>query len=273
MDKAISMQLHFPRTLWRYRDLWWRLTQREILSRYRGSILGIGWSLTTPLAMLAIYTFVFSQVFKARWGGLENDGALAFAVNLFAGLIVFNLFSECISRSPYLITSNSNYVKKVVFPLEMLTCAAMGSSIFNAGLSLLIMVAFELIAFGKLPLSICWIPIIWTPLILFTIALSWMLAAAGVFLRDIGQIVAVALNMLMFTSPIFFPISALPAKWQTLLKMNPIAIVIEQTRVTSIQGSNPSLVYIATGLVGSILACELSFRAFQKAKRGFADVI
>jgi len=265
--------LTFPRALWKNRELWWRLTEREVLGRYRGSLLGIGWSFITPLAMLAVYTFVFSQVFKARWGGLEQAGPLGFAVNLFAGLIVFNLFSECVNRAPGLVVANPNYVKKVVFPLEILGCVAVGNAGFHALTSLLILLVFELIAFQHLPLTLLWLPLIWVPLILGSLACTWFLSAAGVFLRDIGQLVGVGLNMLMFLSPIFFPLSALPAKWQPLLQLNPLAQVIEQTRRVSLQANNPAWEYIFLGTLGTLAACELSFRAFQKSKKAFADVL
>jgi len=265
--------LTFPRNLWKNRELWWRLTEREVLGRYRGSLLGIGWSFITPMAMLAVYTFVFSQVFKARWGGLEQAGSLGFAVNLFAGLIVFNLFSECVSRAPGLVTSNPNYVKKVVFPLEVLGCVAVGNASFHGLTSLLILLVFELIAFRHLPFTLLWLPLIWLPLILGSLACTWFLSAAGVFLRDIGQLIGVALNMLMFLSPIFFPLSALPAKWQPLLQLNPLAQVIEQTRRAAVQGAHPSAAYIVLATLGTLAACELSFRAFQKSKKAFADVL
>lgn len=265
--------LTFPRALWKNRELWWRLTEREVLGRYRGSLLGIGWSFITPLAMLAVYTFVFSQVFKARWGGLEQAGPLGFAVNLFAGLIVFNLFSECVNRAPGLVVANPNYVKKVVFPLEILGCVAVGNAGFHALTSLLILLVFEMIAFQHLPLTLLWLPLIWVPLILGSLACTWFLSAVGVFLRDIGQLVGVGLNMLMFLSPIFFPLSALPAKWQPLLQLNPLAQVIEQTRRVSLQANNPDWGFIFLGTLGTLAACELSFRAFQKSKRAFADVL
>ena len=223
--------------------------------------------------MLAVYTFVFSQVFKARWGGLEQAGPLGFAVNLFAGLIVFNLFSECVNRAPGLVVANPNYVKKVVFPLEILGCVAVGNAGFHALTSLLILLVFELIAFQHLPLTLLWLPLIWVPLILGSLACTWFLSAAGVFLRDIGQLVGVGLNMLMFLSPIFFPLSALPAKWQPLLQLNPLAQVIEQTRRVSLQANNPAWEYIFLGTLGTLAACELSFRAFQKSKKAFADVL
>jgi lipopolysaccharide transport system permease protein len=267
------MRFRFPLALWKHRELWWRLTEREVLGRYRGSALGIGWSFITPLAMLAVYTFVFSQVFKARWGGLEQAGPLGFAVNLFAGLIVFNLFSECVSRAPGLVVANPNYVKKVVFPLDVLGSVAVGSAGFQALTSLSILLIFELIAFHKLPPTLMWLPLVWLPLVLGSLACTWLLSALGVFLRDIGQLIGVGLNMLMFLSPIFFPMSALPAKWQPVLQLNPLAQVIEQTRRAALQGLNPNWTYVLIGTLVTFGACEISFRAFQKSKKAFADVL
>ena len=267
------MALRFPSILWRQRELWWRLTEREVLSRYKGSTLGIAWSFITPLAMLVVYTFVFSQVFKARWGGIEQAGPLGFAINLFAGLIVFNLFSECISRAPDLVVRNPNYVKKVVFPLELLGSVAVASACFHAITSVAILIIFEVIAFQKLPITLLWLPIVWMPLLLGLLGCTWLLSAIGVFVRDIGQVVGVALNMLMFMSPIFFPTSALPARWQPLLMLNPLAQVIEQTRRISVEGLNPQFSYLILGLIFGIAFCEVAFRLFQRSKRAFADVL
>lgn len=267
------MRFQFPLALWKHRELWWRLTEREVLGRYRGSALGIGWSFITPLAMLAVYTFVFSQVFKARWGGLEETGPLGFAVNLFAGLIVFNLFSECVNRAPGLVVANPNYVKKVIFPLEILGSVAVGSAAFHAITSLMILVVFGVIAFRGIPITLLWLPLVWLPLVLGSLACTWIFSSAGVFLRDIGQLIGVSLNMLMFLSPIFYPSSALPAQWQPILALNPLAPIIEQTRRVVVQGLNPDIFYIVAGTVTTATACEISFRAFRKAKKAFADVL
>jgi lipopolysaccharide transport system permease protein len=223
--------------------------------------------------MLAVYTFVFSQVFKARWGGLEQAGPLGFAVNLFAGLMVFNLFAECINRAPMLVLVNPNYVKKVIFPLEILAGIAVGSAGFHALTSLAVLVIFELMAFHSLPITFLWLPLVWVPLVLGCLALTWLLAALGVFLRDIGQVVGVGVSMLMFLSPIFFPVSALPLRWQPVLALNPLAQVIEQTRQVVVAGKPPGAGYLICGILLATLACELSFRSFQKAKRAFADVM
>jgi lipopolysaccharide transport system permease protein len=194
-------------------------------------------------------------------------------VNLFAGLIVFNLFSECVSRAPSLIVANPNYVKKVIFPLEVLGSVAVGSAGFHALTSLVILLVFELIAFQRLPLTLLWLPVVWLPLLLGSLACTWILSASGVFLRDIGQLIGVGLNMLMFLSPIFFPVSALPARWQPLLGLNPLAQVIEQTRRVAVQGLNPDLSYLVIGVTLTLLACEISFRGFQRSKGAFADVL
>jgi lipopolysaccharide transport system permease protein len=223
--------------------------------------------------MLAVYTFVFSQVFKSHWGGLEQKGPLGFAVNLFTGLIVFNLFAECVNKAPGLVLANPNYVKKVIFPLEILAGVAVGGAGFHALTSLAVLVIFELIAFHALPLTFLWLPLVWLPHLLGCLALTWLLAALGVFLRDIGQLVGVFVSMLMFLSPIFFPASALPVRWQPLLSLNPLAQVIEQTRQVGVTGHAPSAGYLIGGTLLTVLACELSFRSFQKAKRAFPDVM
>lgn len=268
------MVLRFPGALWQHRELWWRLTEREVLGRYRGSMLGVSWSFLNPLAMLGVYTFIFSQVFNARWGTAVNSGGpLGFAINLFAGLIVYNLFSECATKAPTTILLFPNYVKKVVFPLEILSAVSVGSALFHAITSLLVLAIFILICFHHIPFQALWLPLVWLPLLLGCLAMSWLLGALGVFLRDLGQVIGVCVSMLMFLSPIFFPITALPIRWQPLLAINPLAGIIEQTRLVLVSGKNPDSIYVLAAILLSILACELSFRSFQKAKRAFADVL
>lgn len=271
--KGFSLTPSCLRSLREHRSLLWRLTQREVIGRYRGSILGWSWSLLNPLLMLGVYTFVFSTVFKARWPDLQQVGPLGFAINLFAGLIVFGLFSECVSRAPTLILSQPSYVTKVVFPLEVLSGVAVGAATFHACTSLVVLAGFELIATGTMPVTALWLPLVWMPLILGCLALCWLLSALGVFLRDLPQLVSVSLSMLMFLSAVFYPISALPERWQPLLLANPLVIIIEQTRQVLVRGQQPSARYLLIGMPVALFCCELCFRLFQKARRGFADVI
>lgn len=266
-------KLSFPHSLLQNRTLLWRLTQREVAGRYRGSILGWSWTLLNPLLMLAVYTFVFSTVFKARWPDLQQAGPLGFAINLFAGLIVFNFFAECIGKAPTLILSQPSYVTKVVFPLELLAATSVGAAAFHASTSLVVLGLFELIAMGSIPITALWLPLVWLPLFLGCLALSWLFSALGVYLRDLPQLVSVGLSVLMFLSAIFYPVTALPERWQPLLLANPLVLVIEQTRRILISGEPPSILYLLLGIPGGLLLCEWSHHLFGRARRGFADVI
>ena len=270
----ILKDLKFPYNLWRNRQPWWKLSEREILGQYRGSILGITWSVITPLLMLGVYTFVFSEVFQARWGnGFEQTNSFEFAVNLFAGLIVFNLFAECVTRAPALVLANPSYVKKVVFPLEILAYITLSSAVFHALTSLSVLVIFQIICFHSLPVTFLWLPLVWMPLLLGCLALTWVLAALGVFLRDLGQAIGTAVTMAMFLSPIFYPTSALPLRWQPILNLNPLAQVITETRRVVISGSPPRIAFIVVGTVIAVCMCELAYRFFLKSKKAFADVV
>lgn len=266
-------RLSFATSLIQHRELWWRLTDREIRGRYRGSVLGWSWSLITPLLMLMVYTFVFSSVFKARWGGLEQAGPLGFAINLFAGLIVFNIFAECANQAPNLILGSANYVTKVIFPLEVLGGVSVATALFHGLTSSLVLLCFELLANHTLPISLLWLPVVWLPLALGCLAMSWVLSALGVFLRDLSQVMGVAVSMLMFLSAVFYPLSSLPPRWQPLLGLNPLVRVIEETRRVMVQGQAPSMVYVVGGSLLTLLLAEISYRQFNRARRGFADVL
>jgi len=267
------VRLRFVSALVEHRELWWRLTERAVASRYKGSALGFGWSLLQPLVMLAVYTFVFSTIFKSRWDGLENAGSLGYAVNLFAGLIVFNLFADCIAASPGLVLNNKNYVTKVIFPLELLGSTTIGSAVFQAITSVMILVAFELLAFHAIPVTLLWLPFVWMPLLLGCLAISWVLSSLGVYVRDLEQLMPMLLSVMMFLSAVFYPISSLPAHVQPLMHFNPLALVIEQTRQVAIEGMPPSLRYLTLGTIVGVAACEMAYRGFQRARRGFADVL
>jgi lipopolysaccharide transport system permease protein len=276
-DIALMQQFSAsPRELvasfWRNRELTLALTQREILGRYRGSALGILWSFVHPLFMLAVYTFVFSVVFQARWGNGSNSKA-EFALVLFAGLILFNLFAECITRSPSLILENANYVKRVVFPLEVLPWVTMGAALFHALISLVVWLVFYLILFGVPKLTILLAPVVVLPTILFTMGLSWFFSALGVYLRDISQVTTILVTVTMFLSPIFYPISALPDNFKPLLFLNPLTPTLEQFRGVLIGGQVPELKFWVLYLAVSFLIAYLGFAWFQKVRRGFADVL
>ena len=259
-------------SLWRNRSLAKALVQREVVGRYRGSFMGILWSFFNPVFMLAVYTFVFSVVFKARWNA-GSDSKTEFALVLFAGLIVFNLFSECINRAPGLILANANYVKKVVFPLEVLPWVTLGSALFHALISLGVWFIAYLILFGLPHVTALLLPLVMLPLLFLVIGVSLLLASLGVYLRDVSHFIGILTTVLMFLSPIFYPASALPEEYRHLLLLNPLTPVIEQARDVLFWGKVPDLTILSVYLVGAAVVAWLGFAWFQKTRKGFADVL
>jgi lipopolysaccharide transport system permease protein len=254
-------------------ELIWELTRREVTGRYKGSLLGIGWSFAYPLLMLAIYTFVFSSIFRARWPGAGNDSGLLFATNLFAGLVIFNLVSECATKSPPLIISQANYVKRVVFPLEALAVVTVAGAAFHAAIGVLLLLVFKWGATGHLSFSLLSLPLLWLPLLAGTLGLVWVVSAASVYIRDVALLVNVGLSVLLFLSPIFFPASLYPERWRPLLALNPLVWMIEQMRAVVIDGQWPNLLQLMVATLVGLLVAWLGYRFFQKARRGFADVL
>jgi len=254
------------------RDLIYLLIKRDVIGRYRGSVMGLLWSFFNPLLMLAVYTFVFGVVFQASWTG-GSESKTEFASVLFAGMLVFGLFSEALNRAPGLILANVNYVKKVVFPLEILPIVALGSAVFHFLIGLLVWLIFHLLFFGGPSLTVFQLPLLIMPLVFMTLGFSWLLASLGVYLKDVGQIVGVVTMVLMFMSPIFYPIEQLPEVYQPFMQLSPLTFVVEQARDTMIWGNNINLVAWCIYSSISVIAAWLGFAWFQKTSKGFADVL
>jgi lipopolysaccharide transport system permease protein len=259
-------------SLWRNRLLIWQMTRRDIAARYRGSVIGLAWSFINPLLMLVVYTFVFSVVFNARWG-VEQESKTDFAIILFAGMIVFGLFAEMINRAPSQIVSNANYVKKVVFPLEILSWVSLGSVLFHSLVSLAVLLLAQLIINLTLPWTVVLFPLILLPLIFASLGAAWFLAALGVYVRDIGQITTVFTTVLMFMSAVFYPISALPEGYQAWLRLNPLVLIITESRKVLILGTLPDWSWLGIALLMGLAIAFAGFWWFQKTRKGFADVL
>ena len=259
-------------SFWRNRNLIMALTKREVIGRYRGSTMGILWSFFNPLLMLAVYVFVFGYIFNARWQA-GSGTKVEFVLLLFAGLIVFNLFSECVNRAPSLILYNVNYVKKVVFPLEIYPWVVMGSAFFHSFVSLMVWSIFYVALLGCPPSSALLFPLVIAPLIMMSMGISWLLASLGVYLRDISQIIGPLITMMMFLSGIFYPVSSIPVEYQALCRLNPLLTIIEQARNVLIWGKVPDYSLLRWYFLGSLLIFWMGFAWFQRTRKGFADVI
>ncbi len=250
----------------------WQFARRELSGRYRGSLIGFGWAILNPLLLLAIYTFVFSVVFRIRWDGPVND-RFGFALVVYAGMIVHGFFAECILRAPSLMLDNRNLVKKVVFPLEVLPWSVLAVAGFHLLVGAMLIAIAVLVTTGALPASLAALPLIVAPLALVTLGFIYAFAALGVYLRDLNQVVGFFALTLLFLSPIFYPVSAVPVDWRWVITLNPIAHFIEMTRGVMIYGTWPPLPALAAMWAAGAFVAWLGFFWFQKTRKGFADVL
>lgn len=258
--------------LWRHRQLVSEMTRREIARRHRGSVLGALWLLLGPLLMLAVYAFVFGVVFQVRWGAVGDSKAM-FAAVLFCGVSVFGLFADVLNRSSLLVLDNVNYVKKVVFPLEILSCVAVLAGTFHFGFSLLVLLLFVASSIGMPPLSVLALPLVLLPFLLVLVGLSWVVAALGVYLRDLAQLTGLLTTAMMFLSPVFYPITAVPEAYRHLLWINPMTHVVEMFRGVLIFGRWPGPGELVLWWLIAALVLALGYRLFRRLRAGFADVL
>ncbi len=260
------------RAAWRHRKLIARLARSELEGRFRGSVLGTAWMAINPLIMLAVYTFVFTVVFQARWGAAAGS-SVDFALLLFSGMILFGVFAECVNRAPTLMLENVSYIKRVVFPLEILPVVVMLTALVNAAVGFIILILFYLTVRGAPPPTALLVPLALAPLCLVTLGASWFLASMGVFLRDIRQMVGVLVTLLMFLSPIFYPLEALPEAFRFWVSLNPLTLILEQSKDLLFWGRLPDPGVWALTLIASWGVAWLGYVWFVKTRKGFADVV
>lgn len=256
----------------KHRSLLWEMTKRDIAAKYKGSFLGILWSVLMPLAMLAIYSYVFGWVFKSRWGNGATNG-LEFPIVLFAGLIVFNLLAECVNRAPTLVTSSPNLVKKVVFPLTILPWMALLTASINALISTVVLLIGQWLVLGSVPLTALLFPLALIPVGLVALGLSWFLASVGVFVRDLAQIVSLLTTALLFLTPIFYPPQATPTALSALSEWNPLSLQVQAMRDVTLWGVLPDPMAFGIAVLIAWSLAWLGLIWFSKTHEGFADVL
>jgi lipopolysaccharide transport system permease protein len=261
------------KSLWRNRQLIVQMTKREVMGRYKGSVMGLAWSFFNPVFMLTVYTFFFSVIFRSRWGIGSEESKTQFAVVLFVGMIVHGLFAEVFNRAPGLILSNVNYVKKVVFPLDILPVIAMGAALFHTFISLSVLLTAFALFNGYLHWTTIFIPLVLLPLVILTLGLSWMLASLGVFLRDVGQTIGMITSVLMFLSPVFYPLTAVPERFRPFIMANPLTFIIGQAREVLILGHLPNWMGLGIYTLAAAIITWAGYAWFQKTRKGFADVL
>lgn len=261
----------------RHRTLLSQLARRDVAGRYRGSLLGSAWTLLLPLVMLGIYTFVFSFVFKARWNlpaaGGEEGGLASYGLVLFSGLMLHGFLSEVLSRAATIVVQHVNFVKKVVFPLELFPYMLATTAGAHLLISIAVLLIVHLLLGGVLTLSMLWAPAILLPLLLLALGCGWWLASLGVYLRDIGQLIQLAMTVLLFLSPIFYPLELLPEAVRSWLYLNPLTLIVSEFRNVMLWGGTPDFSALGVYFLVSLLVFFSGYWWFVKTKKGFADVL
>ena len=257
---------------WRHVGLIRQFAAREVNARYRQSWLGAVWVVLTPLAMLGVYTLVFRHVMKVRWDGLDESN-LSFALRIYAGLAVFNFFAECVNRAPNLVREQPHLVKKVVFPLEVLAWVNVTSAMVGLLVSMVLLLTLGFWDKGGLSLSALALPLVWLPLVPLCVGLGWLLSGVGTYVQDVGQLLGMVLSALMFLSPIFFPVEALPEAVRGWMFLNPLALVMTQTREVILLGVWPNWYALGVQLGVSLAVAAVGAAFFRLARVGFADVV
>jgi lipopolysaccharide transport system permease protein len=264
---------HLLGRLTEQRELLWRLAQRDVEQRYRGSYLGILWALLNPLATLAVYTLVFGVVFKASWSVSETDGLVTFAIAVFTGMTAYSVLSESLVRAPGLVTASSNYVKRVVFPLEILPVTVVYTAVFHSLISVGIITVSLLLTTGTVPWTVLFLPLVYVPLVGLTLGLCWFTAALGVFVRDLGNATTVFVQLLFFLTPIVYPLSSVPAALRPLLRLNPLTPIVQDFRRVLLMGLPPDWPWFIACTALSAVVALAGYACFMSLRPAFADVI
>jgi lipopolysaccharide transport system permease protein len=252
--------------------LLYHLTKKDIEAKYKGSVLGMMWSFLTPLLMLAIYTFVFSEIFQAKWN-IDTENKFSFAMILFSGLNVITMMNDVLNRSTTLIASHTNYVKKVIFPLNILPLTVVFSNLFNCLIGYIILLTANLLLTHTISPTAWLLPVALIPLILLSAGVGYIVSGLSVYLKDLTSVTAVFTMLLMYVSPVFFPLEALPPAFATICMVNPLTFIIENVRNVSLYGNMLNMQYWLISMAESGAALQLGISVFDKLKAGFPDVL
>lgn len=258
--------------LFAYRALTWELAKRDVLGRYRGASFGLLWALISPFLLLLVYTFAFGTVMGSRWPEVESGGA-SFAIVLFAALIVHGFFAECLNKAPQLVASQPNFVKRVVFPLELLPWPMVLSAVFHALANLVVFLLLQALLDGVVHPTALWFPVVLLPLLVLALAVGWALSALGVYLRDIAQVTPLLSVALLFLSSALVPLAVLPAEYRWLFELNPLSFIMEQSRDVLVRGVAPDFKGLAAYTIAAFALAVLARALFGRLRRGFADVL
>ncbi|NLA67040.1 MAG: ABC transporter permease [Gammaproteobacteria bacterium] len=256
----------------RHRNLTRELVRNEILGRYRGATFGMLWSLMSPFLMLVVYTIAFGSILRGRWPQVGETHA-EFGLVIFVGIFVHGFFGECFTRAPRLMLENANYVKRVVFPLDILPWTMVLAGLFHLAMNVLVFCLLSFFVYRQLSPLVVLLPLVLAPLVLLTVAVSWVMASLGVYLRDIAQVAPVVSTALFFLSSAIIPVDAVPDQYQAVFRLNPLTFFIDQARAVALWGQQPDWAALGWAALGGLVAVFAAHAWFRRTSRGFADVL
>jgi lipopolysaccharide transport system permease protein len=270
MDSRSARAHPFP-FLGQHRSLALELARRDAFGRYRGASLGVVWSILTPFLMLGVYSLAFGEILRARWPGVESSAD--FALILFVGLILHGFLAECLTRAPTLVTANSNYVKRIIFPLEVLPWPMVLSGLFHVSMNFGVLALATYLLKGSVPWTFVLVIPVLIPLVLIALGCGWLLGALGVYLRDISQVTGPVATALLFLSSAIVPVQALPERFQWVFRLNPLTPVIDQAREATLFGQVPDGAALLLHTLPALAWALASYAVFRRLRYGFSDVL
>ncbi len=266
------------RSIWSHRELIRNFAARELVERHKGAMLGVAWNIMNPLLTLAVYTIVFGYIFGQRWGKGNIPDQFDFPLTFFAGNALFHVFVECANRAPTMVSSRSNLVRKVVFPLEILPVTAVWAAFIQSLITLGLLLIVLLIATNGAGLhwQIVYLPLVMLPLLMLSVGVSWALSAVGVFIRDLRHVVVVLTQLLMFMTPLFYKlderISADHPVLRTIIADNPLSVIVESGRRVLLWGETPDWLALSWVTLFSAAVMLGGHFIFSAMRRSMADV-
>lgn len=269
----VRRYIPFVFDLWKHRELLLQFTLRNVETRHKGSHLGLLWAVLNPLLSLALYVFIFGYVLGGSFKVIPGETKVDYSLAIFVGMSLFRLVAESIGGAPGVIASNPNFVKKVVFPLELLPAAMLGEAFIHFAISLALAL-LGIAVFGPgLTAGAFWLPVIFLPVLMLGLGIAWLFSALGVFFRDLAQVTQSVTMALMFSSAVFYPVSAIPGPAWEILKFNPLIHAIELSRNAALWNLPVSLSSLAFLYGSGFVACFAGYAVFRRLRPAFADVL
>lgn len=254
-----------------YLNLIWTFVLRDLQARYVGSTMGLFWSIINPIIMLLIYLYVFSFIFKVKFG---QSGSLSdFALYLFCGMLPWLAFQETIFRSTNSIVENASLIKKFMFPSKILTVYLSISSLVNELIGMVVLIIAIILITHEISYFILFLPVIIIFQLTFTMGLGWIFACINVFFRDTAHLIGVIMMVWMFLTPIFYPESMIPQKFHLIIKINPMAYLVRAYRDILLNDKFPHISDILIFMAISIIVFFGGYYLFSKTQHQFSDVV